>query len=138
MQLGEVVRTVRESNCEKARHFVLADSKHPGIVRSDMTDNEKKELLAQMTFSSDYGCMLLHRFVDGKFVWFGNVDFAHMLKLSLYDVACPGFCGILGDMHHPDTEMVTVCQASQVSSYTVALQITWVIVSSSLYIMSLI
>jgi hypothetical protein len=91
-----------------------------------MADNEKKRLLSQLAFSSDYGCLLLHQFVDGKITWFRNRDFAYMVKLLLYDIACPGWCGILGEMQHPDTRMVTVCQATEVSSYTVALQITWV------------
>jgi hypothetical protein len=82
-----------------------------------------------MEFTTKYGCKLLHKFTgDGDIVWFGNDDFASILKKSLYDTNCPGWCGALSEMQLPDAENVTVCQLTEVAPYVVASQIAWVII----------
>lgn len=79
-----------------------------------------------MVFSEEVGCQLLHRTMDdGTVDWFANHDFAHLIQQSLYDITCPGWCGILGEMTL-DTGEVTVSQPREVSIHTVATQIAWV------------
>lgn len=99
-------------------------------MQAGLTDADKKTLLSQMTFSVEHGCDLLHRFTaDGKVqVWFGNEDFARLIQKSLYDITCPGWCGVLDEIKFkpPDAGKVTVCQMTQVSTYTIASQIAWV------------
>lgn len=127
-QLDEVLRTARESACQRARYFVREESDHPGIVHSQLSDSDKRRLLSQMTFSAQYGCRLLHQVTaDGKVSkWFGNQDFAYVLQKSLYDVTCPGWCGALDDLKVPGSEKVTVCQLIEVSAWTAASQMAWV------------
>lgn len=126
-QLDEVVRTARESACLKAQYFVCEESDHPGIVRSGLTDDDKRKLLSQMSFSVEYGCGILHRFKeDGTVIWFGNEDFANLLQKSLYDISCPGWCGVLEEVKEPYNDIVTVCQLTHASTYTAAFQIAWV------------
>lgn len=109
------------------QYFICEDSEHLGIVQSDMMDNKKKMLVSQMSFSVKHGCGLLYQFmVDRDIIWFGNHDFASLVKQSLYDVTCPGWCSALSKMKLPDAESVTVCQLTEVSAYMVASQITWV------------
>ena len=113
--------------CQKVQFFICEDSEHLGIVWSDITNNEKKALGSQISFSVEHGCGLLYQFmVDGDVVWFGNHDFTFLVKQLLYDVTCPGLCDALSEMKLPDAENVTVCQLTEVSAYMVASQITWV------------
>lgn len=98
---------------------------YQGIITLDMDNASKAVLLACMKFTAKHGCKLLHEFMeDSMIVWFGNVNFASILKRSLYDITCLGWCGAWGDMQLLDANMV--CQLTEPSPYIVASQITWV------------
>lgn len=126
-QLNDVVRTARDGLCQNAHYFVHGDSECPGIIPPDMTDQEQQALLARMSFSTKYGCELLHRKTEGRVVWFGNEAFGHVVKKSLYDILCPGWCGALDELKPPPTGgPVTLCQLTEATPYTVASQIAWV------------
>lgn len=125
LQLDEVARTARENACKKAIYFIYEESDHQGFVRSDMDDIDKAALIARMEFTAEHGCKLLHKIMeDGTTLWFGNEDFASILKESLYDITSPGWCGGLASMPLP--RATAVCQLTEPTPYLVASQITWV------------